>query len=60
MFLLQIGLSELRTIGSVMGALRTVSVVSIIAVVAFGIAACGADQKSASTGPGGGDITITT
>jgi peptide/nickel transport system substrate-binding protein len=43
-----------------MGALRTVSVVSIIAVVAFGIAACGADQKSASTGPGGGDITITT
>ena len=42
-----------------MSALRTVFIVSIIGVVAFGIAACGADQKSASTGPGGGDITVT-
>ena len=39
---------------------RTVlTIISIIAVVAFGIAACGADQESATTGPGGGDINIT-
>ena len=38
---------------------KVLTIVSIIAVVAFGIAACGADQKSATTGPGGGDINIT-
>src|SRR6478609_4964879 len=39
---------------------RTVlTIISIIAVVAFGIAACGADQEGATTGPGGGDINIT-
>jgi peptide/nickel transport system substrate-binding protein len=43
-----------------MSALRTVFIVSIIGVVALGIAACGANQKSVSTGPGGGDITVTT
>ena len=42
-----------------MNALRTAFIVSIIGVVAFGIAACGANQKSTSTGPGGGDITVT-
>ena len=39
---------------------RTVlTIISITAVVAFGIAACGADQESATTGPGGGDINVT-
>ena len=43
-----------------MSTLRTVlTIISITAVVAFGIAACGADQESATTGPGGGDINIT-
>ena len=42
-----------------MNALRTAFIVSVIGMVALGIAACGANQKSASTGPGGGDITVT-
>ena len=50
----------MRTTGGFMSALRTVFIVSIIGVVALGIAACGANQKSVSTGPGGGDITVTT
>src|SRR4029078_323688 len=37
-------------------ALRTVSIVSTIGVVALGIGACSADHKNASTGSGGGDI----
>jgi peptide/nickel transport system substrate-binding protein len=54
-------MSELRTTGGEMSMLRTgLTVVSITAVVAFGIAACGEDEKSANTGPGGGDITVTT
>ena len=43
-----------------MSVLRTVFTASIIGVVAFGIAACSADHKRPSTGPGGGDITVTT
>src|SRR6476620_6984061 len=42
-----------------MNTLRTAFIVSIIGMVALGIAACGANQKSTSTGPGGGDITVT-
>jgi peptide/nickel transport system substrate-binding protein len=43
-----------------MSVLRTVFIVSIIGAVALGIAACGADHRSSSRGPSGGDITVTT
>ena len=43
-----------------MSTLRTVlTIISITAVVAFGMAACGADQESGTTGAGGGEITVT-
>ena len=59
MFYIRIGIVRIANHGGGMSTLRTVFIVSIIGVVAFGIAACGGNHKSPSTGPGGGDITVT-
>ena len=37
---------------------KVLTIISITALAAFGVAACGADQEGATTGPGGGEINV--